>query len=81
MGRLASEIADFAKSAPGRWQSLLDDPAVGGRLQGLIETVEARTGLGEQIRAVEARLDEQTAGDRVVERLRSIRGIGRPTNW
>lgn len=48
-GALASEIADFAKSAPGRWQSLLDDPAVGGRLQGLIETVEARTGLGEQI--------------------------------
>jgi transposase len=37
--------------------------------------------LGEQIKAVEARLAEQTAGDRVVERLRAIRGIGPVTAW
>jgi len=48
-GALAAEIADFAKNAPERWQALLDDPAVGGRLQGILETVKTRTGLGDKV--------------------------------
>lgn len=48
-GALAAEIADFAKSAPARYDALLSDPAIGGRLQGLIDTIKTRTGLGDKL--------------------------------
>ncbi len=48
-GALANEIADFAKSAPTRVQSLLDDPAIGGRLKGLFEMVDQRFALSEKL--------------------------------
>ena len=48
-GALANEIADFAKSAPTRLQSLLDDPAIGGRLKGLLEMLDQRFALSAKV--------------------------------
>lgn len=64
------------------WMAWLKEADLNPTVRWIIDGLLADLGgLGEQIRAVEARLDEQTAGDRVVERLRSIRGIGPVTAW
>jgi transposase len=54
-------------SAQGRW--VVDD---------LLDELEHLTA---KVRGVEGRLREATAGDRVVERLRGIEGVGEVTAW
>jgi predicted PurR-regulated permease PerM len=42
---LVAEISDFVATAPARLQALFEDPAYGGRLQDLLERLDARFGL------------------------------------
>jgi predicted PurR-regulated permease PerM len=46
---LVAEISDFVTAAPARFHAVLEDPAYGGRIQELLERLDARIGLRERL--------------------------------
>lgn len=48
-GALVNEISAFASGAPERFEKLLADPAVGGRLRGVVDMLDERFALSEKI--------------------------------
>ncbi|MEZ6232995.1 MAG: IS110 family transposase [Phycisphaerales bacterium] len=66
------------------WLAWLASPACGLSEQARFAVAMRRDELGQlraRIAGVEARLAEATAGDAVVERLMSVKGVGRVTAW